>query len=81
VRGCGLSSGTAPTKFISIGAFLGPEKAGQAKGWHTMDKELYKCFECGKFYEDEQAAIKCHNAPIQKILKKDTTKKPKFLGA
>jgi DNA-directed RNA polymerase subunit RPC12/RpoP len=46
-----------------------------------MDKELYKCFECGKFYEDEQAAIKCHNAPIQKILKKETTKKPKFLGA
>jgi DNA-directed RNA polymerase subunit RPC12/RpoP len=70
-----------PTKFITIGAFLGPKKAGQAKGRRRMDKELYKCFECGKFYEDEQGAIKCHNAPIQKILKKDTTKKPKFLGA
>lgn len=70
-----------PTKFITIDAFLGPKKAGQAKGRRWMDKELYKCFECGKFYEDEQAAIKCHNAPIQKILKKETTKKPKFLGA
>lgn len=46
-----------------------------------MDKKLYKCFECGRLYEDEKAAIKCHNAPIQKILKKDSPKKPKFLGA
>jgi len=77
----GLRSSSAPTKFITIGAFPGPKKAEQAKGRRGMDKELYKCFECGKFYEDEQAAIKCHNAPIQKILEKETTKKPKFLGA
>lgn len=46
-----------------------------------MDKKLYKCFACGKLYEDEDSAMKCHNAPVQKILKKDTKKKPRFLGA
>jgi DNA-directed RNA polymerase subunit RPC12/RpoP len=46
-----------------------------------MDKRLYKCFECGKLYEDEQAAAKCHNAPVQRVLKKEVEKKPRFLGA
>ncbi|MCU0851826.1 MAG: hypothetical protein MUC90_01010 [Thermoplasmata archaeon] len=46
-----------------------------------MDKNLYKCFACGKLYDDEDTAIKCHNAPIQKVVKKDTEKKPRFLGA
>lgn len=45
------------------------------------DKKLFKCFECGKLYDDEQAALKCHNGPIQLVLKKDTKKKPRFLGA
>jgi len=44
------------------------------------DKKLYKCFECGKLYEDEQAAVKCHNAPIQLVLSKGGLKKPRFLG-
>lgn len=46
-----------------------------------MDKRLYKCFECGKLYQDEQRAMKCHNAPIQRVVVKDTGKKPRFLGA
>jgi DNA-directed RNA polymerase subunit RPC12/RpoP len=48
---------------------------------YKMDKKLYKCFECGKLYENEQAAIKCHNAPIQLIVQKEDAKKPRFLGA
>jgi len=47
----------------------------------TMDKKLYKCFKCGRIYETEDAAVKCHNAPIQLIVQKDTGKKPRFLGA
>lgn len=53
----------------------------KAKERHGMDKKLYKCFECGKNYESEQAAIKCHNAPIQLIVQKEGAKKPGFLGA
>jgi hypothetical protein len=45
-----------------------------------MARKLYKCFECGKLYEDEQAAMKCHNAPIQKVLQMEGMDKPKFLG-
>lgn len=45
-----------------------------------QDKKLFKCFECGRLYEDEQAAVKCHNAPIQLVLKKGGLKKPRFLG-
>ena len=72
---------STPTKFITIGAIPGSKKAGWSERRWSMDKPLYKCFECGKLYGDEQAAMKCHNAPIQKVLKKDTNKKPKFLGA
>jgi len=46
-----------------------------------MDKKLYKCFKCGKIYDTEDAAAKCHNAPIQLVVEKDTGKKPRFLGA
>lgn len=53
----------------------------EAKERQEMDKKLYKCFECGKLYEDEQSAIKCHNAPIQLIVRKEGAKKPRFLGA
>jgi DNA-directed RNA polymerase subunit RPC12/RpoP len=45
-----------------------------------MAKKLYKCFTCGKIYEDEQVAAKCHNAPVQKILKQENRPKPRFLG-
>ena len=53
----------------------------EAKERLEMDKKLYKCFECGKLYENEQTAIKCHNAPIQLIVRKEGAKKPRFLGA
>jgi DNA-directed RNA polymerase subunit RPC12/RpoP len=53
----------------------------EAKERDRMDQKLYKCFECGKLYEDEQAAMKCHNAPIQLIVQKEGAKKPRFLGA
>ncbi len=46
-----------------------------------MDKKLYKCFQCGKIYETEDAAHKCHSAPVQAIVQKDNVKKPRFLGA
>lgn len=45
-----------------------------------MAKKLYKCFACGKMYEDEQSAGKCHNAPIQHIVKQEDRPKPRFLG-
>lgn len=47
----------------------------------TGPKKLYKCFECGKIYEDEESALKCHGAPIQQIIKQEGKKKPRFLGA
>jgi len=53
----------------------------EAKERNEMDQKLYKCFECGKLYENEQAAMKCHNAPIQLIVQKEGAKKPRFLGA
>lgn len=46
----------------------------------TMSKELFKCFACGKLYDDEKSALACHNAPIQKVLKTDQGSKPRFLG-
>ena len=46
----------------------------------NMAKKLYKCFECGKLFNDEQSAMKCHNAPIQRILVTEGKKKPRFLG-
>lgn len=46
-----------------------------------LAKKLYKCFECGKIYEDEESAAKCHNGPVQQILKQEGKKKPRFLGA
>jgi hypothetical protein len=45
-----------------------------------MTKKLYKCFECGKIYEDEEKALKCHGAPIQHVLLQEDKKKPRFLG-
>lgn len=45
-----------------------------------MAKKLYKCFACGKIYEDEQRAGKCHSAPVQLIVKQEDMPKPRFLG-
>ena len=45
-----------------------------------MEKKLFKCFECGKIYEDEQSAMKCHNGPIQRVFKAEGKQKPRFLG-
>lgn len=45
-----------------------------------MTRKLYKCFMCGKVYEDEQAALSCHDAPIQAIVQRDDLPKPRFLG-
>jgi DNA-directed RNA polymerase subunit RPC12/RpoP len=45
-----------------------------------MAKKLYKCFACGKIYEDELRAGKCHNAPIQQMVKSEDRPKPRFLG-
>lgn len=45
-----------------------------------MAKKLYKCFECGRLYKDEQSAMKCHNAPIQRIVETEGKQKPRFLG-
>ena len=50
------------------------------KETQNMAKRLYKCFECGKLYDDEQSAMKCHNAPIQRILETEGREKPRFLG-
>jgi hypothetical protein len=46
-----------------------------------MTKKLYKCFECGKIYDDEERALKCHGAPIQQVLLYEDKKKPRLLGA
>ncbi|MGQ9587381.1 MAG: hypothetical protein ACUVT7_03240 [Thermoplasmata archaeon] len=45
-----------------------------------MDKRLYKCFICGRMYDTEEQAVKCHNAPVQRVVRKEG-KKPRFLGA
>ncbi|HJX04795.1 MAG TPA: hypothetical protein VJ489_03155 [Thermoplasmata archaeon] len=44
-----------------------------------MAKNQFKCFLCGRIYDDEQTALRCHNSPVQKIVKQDR-KKPRFLG-
>ena len=53
---------------------------GSDKEQSTMAKKLFKCFACGKIYEDEQKAGKCHNAPVQQIVKQEDRPKPRFLG-
>lgn len=45
-----------------------------------MAKKMFKCFECGRIYDDEASALKCHNAPIQRIIENERVPKPKFLG-
>ncbi|MBU1159401.1 MAG: hypothetical protein KKE24_08705 [Candidatus Thermoplasmatota archaeon] len=45
-----------------------------------MTQTMYKCFTCGKVYSDEESAVKCHNGPIQQIVKNERASKPRFLG-
>jgi DNA-directed RNA polymerase subunit RPC12/RpoP len=45
-----------------------------------MGNKIYKCFTCGKVYDDETEAMRCHDAPVQKIVKDEARKKPRFLG-
>ncbi len=54
--------------------------SGQTREKSSMAKKLYKCFACGKIYEDELRASKCHNAPIQQMVKSGDRPKPRFLG-
>jgi DNA-directed RNA polymerase subunit RPC12/RpoP len=43
-------------------------------------KKLYKCFTCGKVYDDEERAKACHGAPVQSMVEDETRRKPRFLG-
>lgn len=45
-----------------------------------MAKKIYKCFTCGKVYDDEARAVRCHGAPVQQMVKDEKRKKPRFLG-
>ena len=45
-----------------------------------MTQTMFKCFTCGKVYKDEESAIKCHNAPVQRIVRNEKASKPRFLG-
>lgn len=43
-------------------------------------KMRYKCFVCGKVYDTEAKATKCHDAPIQPLREDEGRRKPRFLG-
>ena len=43
-------------------------------------KKIYKCFTCGKIYDEEAKAVACHNAPVQSLVKDEKWHKPRFLG-
>jgi DNA-directed RNA polymerase subunit RPC12/RpoP len=45
-----------------------------------MSKKTFKCFTCGKVYNSEAEAVKCHDAPVQRLVKDEKRKKPRFLG-
>jgi rubredoxin len=45
-----------------------------------MAQTRFKCFACGKIYDDEESAIRCHNAPVQPVRKNEKASKPRFLG-
>ena len=45
-----------------------------------MARTIFKCFTCGKTYPDEESAVRCHNAPVQRIVKNEKVSKPRFLG-
>lgn len=45
-----------------------------------MPRTMYKCFTCGKVYDDEARAIKCHDAPVQLVTENEKASKPRFLG-
>ncbi len=66
------------SSFTILSNTVGDSASG--KEISNMAKRLFKCFECGKLYDDEQSAMKCHNAPIQRILVTEGKQKPRFLG-
>jgi hypothetical protein len=41
---------------------------------------MFKCFTCGRMYGDEESAVKCHNAPVQRIVRNERASKPRFRG-
>lgn len=43
-------------------------------------RKTYKCFTCGKVYDSEEKAIRCHGSPVQPLVRDETRKKPRFLG-
>jgi rubredoxin len=43
-------------------------------------RKRYKCFVCGRLYDSEARAIKCHDAPVQSIDEDETRRRPRFLG-
>jgi len=45
-----------------------------------MAQKLYKCFACGKIYDSEERAARCHDAPVQRMFKDEKRPKPRFLG-
>lgn len=45
-----------------------------------MVRTRYKCFTCGKVFDDEASAIRCHDAPVQHIAENEKASKPRFLG-
>ena len=70
-----------PGRFITTKASPEARRGGYPKEGSPMAKKLFKCFTCGKLYEDEQKAMRCHNAPVQKVVQVEGTKRPPFLGA
>lgn len=45
-----------------------------------MARTMYKCFTCGRIHKDEESAIRCHKAPVQRIVENERASKPRFLG-
>lgn len=41
---------------------------------------MFKCFTCGRMYRDEESAVRCHNAPVQRIVRNERASEPRFLG-
>jgi hypothetical protein len=62
------------------GPFTHASVLTDATGGENMAKRTYKCFTCGKVYDSEARAVKCHDAPVQKLVENEARKKPRFLG-
>jgi transposase-like protein len=53
---------------------------GRIRGAVTMGRKMYKCFTCGKSYDDEESASRCHDSPVQPVEKDEDRPRPRFLG-